>query len=122
MILNPPRILPLSIRSLKPLTCLNPIFSSPDKRNNSLWIPPARLINRLQKHVIQSIDLSPMFSRRPRNLIDSFKRHLLTLTRQLGANLKPQLSQPLLHSRDIGTRCGQISPRPAVVVHVYNGV
>lgn len=138
MILDPPRILKLGIRLLEPLTRLDSILARTHKRDNSLCIVTPCIVNRLQKDIIQAIDLSTMLSRSARNLVNRFKSHHLAFARQLGANLEPQLAEPLLERSHIGASRSKVGPGPAsmlttfctevgsvlprVMVHVDNGV
>lgn len=90
MILNPPRILKLSIRLLKPLTRLHPVLTCTNKRNHSLRIEATSVIDCLQEDIIQFVHRLAMLGRRSRNLIDWLKRHLAGLACKFGADLVPE--------------------------------
>lgn len=122
MILDPPRILELCIRLLKPLTRLDSILARTHKRNNSLRVVTSRVVNRLQKDIIQAIDLSTMLSRSTRDLVDWFKSHHLALASQLGTNLEPQLAESLFGRGNVGAGRREIGPDGCVVMHVDKGV
>lgn len=122
MVLNTPWVLELCIWLFKPLDRLITILTGTNKRDNTLRIEPASIVDSLQENVVQSIDDLAMLRRSSRNLVDRLKRHLLTFARELHTNLVPELSQSLLYCGHIGAFLCEVGPGPTVMVNVDDGV
>lgn len=99
---------------LKPLRSLDAVLTTPNKRHHALSIEPTRVIDRLQKDIVQLIDLGPIFLIIARGLIDRLEGDQIGRAAQLRANLVPQAIEPFLDHGDIGSFFGDIGPLPRV--------
>lgn len=122
VVLYGPRILILRIRPLKPLARLDRILSRSNERDHSLRIETSRIGNGLQEDVVELVDLGTVLSGGTRRLVDRLESDLATLARKLRSNLIPKPVELLFDHGDVGSRGGDVSPGPAVVVDVDNRV
>lgn len=101
-------------RSLKPLRSLDAILTTPNKRHHAFGVEPTYVVDRLQKDIIQLIDLSSIFLIIARRLIDRLKGNQVGRTAQLRANLVPQAIEPFLDHGEVGSFLGDVGPLPRV--------
>lgn len=92
MVLDAPWVLELGVWLLEPLRSLDSILARPDQRNHSVCIVAARIIDCLEKDVIETVDDRSVFRRGAGNLVDGLKSNHFAFASQLGANLFPQLA------------------------------
>lgn len=122
MVLNSPRILPLRIRLLEPLTRLDAVFSKTHKRDNSLRIEAPSIVDSLQKLSIQSVKNISMLLRGASRLINRFKSHKIALALELLPNLTPDFVELVFDLLDICARSSKVEPFPRVVVDIHDNV
>ena len=122
MVLDGPWVCELCVRGFEPLARLYTVLASTHQRDDSLRVETSRIVDRLQENGIQFVDFGAVLSRRAGRFVDRFKGHLASFARQLRPDLIPELVEPLLDRRDIGTGGRHVSPHPRVMVHIYNRV
>jgi hypothetical protein len=121
MVLNPPRILPISNGPLKPLYCLAGLASQSHQRQHSLFIETSSLRYRIHKHLVEMIDQICVCSSITFWLTHRFECDRRGTAAELICNLTPYRRELLLDRGDI-RRIGKIEPVPAIVVNVHNGM
>ena len=121
MELNRPRIRDVG-RRLEISRRLDRILTRPNKRNNTILVEPARIINRLDKQRIQLVQLIILILGFGIGLVNRLESQELGLAPELGANLVPELVELLLDGGVVCVGLGEVLPCGGVVVDVDDGV